>query len=132
MHARLETRLAVAGKQTKGFIVQRPASRRAARDGWKMIDLGLPAVGDPKSIDQEIYERLRMEGEILEKVASLVILAGHKRALFKVARLGFDQPALPGQSKKTRRNQACQFERLGRWDFLRCAQGAFWSWRSGK
>lgn len=38
-----------------------------------MIDLGLPAVGDTKSIDQEIYERLRMEGEILEKVASLVI-----------------------------------------------------------
>lgn len=39
---------------------------------WKQFDLGLPTVGDTRPIDQEVYERLRMEGEILEKVAPLV------------------------------------------------------------
>ncbi len=44
-----------------------------ARSGWKMVDLGLPTVGDIKPLDHEIYDRLRMEGEILEKIAPLVI-----------------------------------------------------------
>lgn len=44
-----------------------------ARTGWKEIDLGLPTVGDTKSLDQEVYDRLRAEGEILERVAPLVI-----------------------------------------------------------
>ncbi len=44
-----------------------------ARIGWKTIDLGLPTVGDIKALDYEAYDRLRMEGEILEKVAPLVI-----------------------------------------------------------
>lgn len=44
-----------------------------ARTGWKEIDLGLPTVGDIKSLDQEVYERLRTEGEILERIAPLVI-----------------------------------------------------------
>jgi hypothetical protein len=38
-----------------------------------VVDLGLPTVGDHKSIDQETYDRLRMDGEILEKIAPLVI-----------------------------------------------------------
>jgi hypothetical protein len=44
-----------------------------ARTGWKEIDLGLPTVGDNKTLDQEVYDRLRMDGEILEKIAPLVI-----------------------------------------------------------
>jgi len=44
-----------------------------ARTGWKEIDLGLPTVGDNKSLDQEVYDRLRMDSEILEKIAPLVI-----------------------------------------------------------
>ena len=44
-----------------------------ARTGWKEIDLGLPTVGDNKMLDQEVYDRLRMDGEILEKIAPLVI-----------------------------------------------------------
>lgn len=43
------------------------------RNDWKEVDLGLPTVGDIKSLDQEVYDRLRMDGEILEKVAPLVI-----------------------------------------------------------
>jgi hypothetical protein len=44
-----------------------------ARTGWKEIDLGLPTVGDNKTLDQEVYDRLRTDGEILEKIAPLVI-----------------------------------------------------------
>jgi hypothetical protein len=44
-----------------------------ARTGWKEIDLGLPTIGDVKSLDQEVYDRLRMDSEILERVAPLVI-----------------------------------------------------------
>ncbi len=44
-----------------------------ARTGWKEIDLGLPTVGDNKSLDQEVYDRLRTDGEILERIAPLVI-----------------------------------------------------------
>jgi hypothetical protein len=44
-----------------------------ARSGWKPIDLGLPTVGDIKTLDYEVYDRLRMESEILEKIAPLVI-----------------------------------------------------------
>jgi hypothetical protein len=44
-----------------------------AREGLKDIDLGIPTYGDKKSIDQDVYDRLRGEEEILEKVSSLVI-----------------------------------------------------------
>jgi hypothetical protein len=44
-----------------------------ARTGWKEIDLGLPTVGDVKPLDQEVYDRLRMDSEILERIAPLVI-----------------------------------------------------------
>ncbi len=44
-----------------------------ARSGWKEVDLGLPTVGDNKTIDQDVYDRLRGEGEILERIAPLVI-----------------------------------------------------------
>ena len=44
-----------------------------SRDGWKELDLGIPTYGETRSIDQEIYDKLRLEGEILEKIAPLVI-----------------------------------------------------------
>lgn len=43
------------------------------RSGTKNFDLGLPTAGDLKPLDWEVYDRLRMEGEILEKIAPLVI-----------------------------------------------------------
>ena len=43
-----------------------------AHQGWKEVDLGLP-IGGTQSLDQEIYDRLRFEGEILEKIAPLVL-----------------------------------------------------------
>ena len=44
-----------------------------ARNGIKESDLGVPTSGYSGYIDQEVYERLRSDGEILEKIAPLVI-----------------------------------------------------------
>src|SRR5208283_5155709 len=44
-----------------------------ARDGVRELDIGIPTYGERKGIDQEIYEKLRVEKEILEKIAPLVI-----------------------------------------------------------
>ena len=43
------------------------------RDGIKEMDLGIPTYGASNRIDQEVYEKLRAEGEILEALAPLVI-----------------------------------------------------------
>lgn len=41
--------------------------------GVKTEDLGIPTFGEEKAIDHEVYEKLRSNGEILEKIAPLVI-----------------------------------------------------------
>jgi len=43
-----------------------------AKDGYKEIDMGLPTFGE-SSLDKEIYEYMRSQGEILEKIAPKVI-----------------------------------------------------------
>jgi hypothetical protein len=43
-----------------------------AKDGFKDIDLGLPTFGESQ-LDKEIYEYLRSQGEILEKISPKVI-----------------------------------------------------------
>lgn len=43
------------------------------KDDVKEIDLGIPTYGEIKALDQEVYDKLRTEGEILEKIAPLVI-----------------------------------------------------------
>jgi len=43
-----------------------------AKDGYKEIDMGLPTFGE-SLLDKEIYEYLRNQGEILEKIAPKVI-----------------------------------------------------------
>lgn len=52
-----------------------------SREGLKEIDLGKATYGMDLSIDRQVYERLKSEGEILEKIAPLVIqekyLRGH-------------------------------------------------------
>ena len=42
-----------------------------SKDEFKEIDLGIPTYGAETTINKEIYERLRSEGEILEKLAPL-------------------------------------------------------------
>ncbi len=41
--------------------------------GMKVEDLGIPTFGEDKAIDHEVYDKLRSEGEILEKIVPLVI-----------------------------------------------------------
>ena len=43
------------------------------KDGTNEIDLGIPTFGEVKALDQEIFEKLRTGGEILEKIAPLVL-----------------------------------------------------------
>jgi len=43
------------------------------KEGLKEIDLGIPTYGEEKEIDRSVYEKLRSEDEILEKIAPLVI-----------------------------------------------------------
>nr|HID14580.1 ATP-binding protein [Anaerolineae bacterium] len=44
-----------------------------ARDGLKELDLGIPTYGEERPLDEEVYEKLHLEGEILEHVVPLVI-----------------------------------------------------------
>lgn len=44
-----------------------------ARNGLKENDLGVPTSGYSGNIDREVYDRLRSDSEILEKIAPLVI-----------------------------------------------------------
>jgi len=43
------------------------------KEGTKESDLGIPTYGQLSMIDEEIFEKLRSEGEILTKIAPLVI-----------------------------------------------------------
>jgi len=44
-----------------------------SKNGFKEIDLGIPTYGIDVTIDREIYEKLRSEGEIFEKLSPLAI-----------------------------------------------------------
>lgn len=44
-----------------------------ARDGLKELDLGIPTYGEDRPLDEEVYQKLRLDGEILEKIVPLVI-----------------------------------------------------------
>jgi len=44
-----------------------------ARDGLKPLDMGIPTYGEDRPLDEEVYQRLRLEGEILEHLAPKVI-----------------------------------------------------------
>lgn len=43
------------------------------KDGYKERDLGIAAYGLNKSLDEELFEQLRLDGEILEKIAPIVL-----------------------------------------------------------
>lgn len=43
------------------------------KEGFKETDLGIPTYGEDKKLDEEVYEKLRSDGEILEHVAPLVL-----------------------------------------------------------
>ena len=44
-----------------------------SKDGLKEQDMGIPTYGEQRWIDSQIYEKLRSDGEILEKIVPLVL-----------------------------------------------------------
>lgn len=44
-----------------------------SRDGVKDQDLGIPTYGEAKALNDEVYDKLRLDGEILESIAPIVI-----------------------------------------------------------
>jgi len=44
-----------------------------SKDGVKELDLGVPTYGDSRGIDEEIYDALKTENEIIERLDPLVI-----------------------------------------------------------
>jgi len=44
-----------------------------SRDGLKELDLGIPTYGEARTLDEEVYQKLRLDGEILKSIAPLVI-----------------------------------------------------------
>jgi len=44
-----------------------------SRDGVKEQDLGIPTYGEAKTLNDEVYDKLRLDGEILESIAPIVI-----------------------------------------------------------
>jgi hypothetical protein len=65
-------------KKTQGDLAERV--RRTyrqlfipARDGLKELDLGIPTYGEDRPLDEEVYDKLRLDGEILERIVPLVI-----------------------------------------------------------
>jgi len=55
------------------FIPARSTGSGQARDGLKELDLGIPTYGEDKPLDEEVYDKLRLDGEILERIVPLVI-----------------------------------------------------------
>jgi len=45
----------------------------AKGDAFKAVNLGIPTYGDKKSLDESVYEQLRIDGEISEKISSVVL-----------------------------------------------------------
>jgi hypothetical protein len=76
-----------------------------ARNGIKESDLGVPTSGYSGSIDQEVYDRLRSDGEILEKVHSLVIKEKFLKDREWVSTAQMYQSSLktPGEARATSR-----------------------------
>ena len=44
-----------------------------SREGTKEVDLGIPTYGEQIAIDEEVFEKLRSDGEILARIAPLVL-----------------------------------------------------------
>jgi hypothetical protein len=77
-----------------------------AKAGTKEIDLGIPTYGQIPPIDDEIFEKLRSEGEILSKIAPLVIKEKYLSASNFASTQQIYQSALrtPGETRFTDRS----------------------------
>jgi len=65
-------------KKTQGDLADgvRRAYRQLfipVRGGLKELDLGIPTYGEDRPLDEEVYDKLRAEGDILQRIVPLVI-----------------------------------------------------------
>lgn len=76
-----------------------------AKDGLKEIDLGIPTYGEKKSLDQEVYDNLKAEQEILERLSPLVIKEKYlkERDFVKLQTLFEAMLKTPGERRITSR-----------------------------
>jgi hypothetical protein len=72
-----------------------------ARDGFKKIDLGVPTYGSSIPLDQDVYERLRKENEILETIVPIVIKEKYlsKKDYVFTEQLFFSSLKTPGETR---------------------------------
>ncbi|MBN1351905.1 AAA family ATPase, partial [candidate division KSB1 bacterium] len=71
------------------------------KDGFKTKDLGIPTFGMTKNLDEEIYDQLRMDDEILDKIAPLVIKEKYltARDYVSTAQLFNSSLSTPGEAR---------------------------------
>jgi len=74
-----------------------------AKDAVKEIDIGIPTYGEKKEINQDVYEKLRMENEILDRIAPVVIKERYlkERDYVKVQQLYDSMLKTPGERRIT-------------------------------
>lgn len=74
-----------------------------AKDGVREIDIGIPTYGERRGIDQEIYEKLRAEKEVLEGIAPLVIKERYlkERDYVKMLQIYDSMLKTPGERRTT-------------------------------
>ncbi|MFC2125661.1 ATP-binding protein [Bacteroidota bacterium] len=76
------------------------------KDGFKVKDLGIPTYGLNKSLDEELFEQLRLDGEILEKIAPIVLKEKYLTNKDYVSTDQLYQSTLktPGEARPSNRN----------------------------
>lgn len=74
-----------------------------SKTGVKEIDLGIPTYGERKGLDEQAYDELRREGEILEKIAPLVLKEKYLRdnKFVKVLSMYDSMLKTPGERRPT-------------------------------
>ena len=76
------------------------------RDGLKEGDLGVPTYGDTKNLDEVVYENLRSSGEILERIAPLLLKERYlgKNNAVSTQQLYQSSPRTPGSLRVVNRS----------------------------
>jgi hypothetical protein len=69
----------------------------------KELDLGIPTYGERKGLDEQAYDELRREGEILEKISPLVLKEKYLRdnSFVKVHSMYDSMLKTPGERRPT-------------------------------
>ncbi|MQY80050.1 MAG: DUF499 domain-containing protein [Bacteroidetes bacterium] len=76
------------------------------KDGFKEKDLGIPTYGLIKGLDEELFEQLRLDGEILEKIAPIVLKEKYliDKEYVSTEKLFQSTLKTPGEARPSNRN----------------------------